>query len=115
MEKSSLIHKSDSVFSFPISKDEIEIRLLTKKNDDIKKVELMYNDKYKFHEGVKTKGINKLYSDQRYDYYVTRMKLIDKRFAYIFKITTYDDFIYYFSESGIDTKYDITKGFYDFL
>ena len=115
MEKSSLIHQSDSIYSFPISKDEVEIRLLTKKNDDIKKVELMYNDKYKFHEGVKTTDIHKTYSDDRYDYYIIKMKLKDLRFAYVFKITTYDDYVYYYSESGVTTKYDVTKGFYDFF
>ena len=115
MEKSSLIHQSDSIYSFPISKDEVEIRLLTKKDDDIKKVELMYNDKYKFHEGVKTTDIHKTYSDDRYDYYIIKMKLKDLRFAYVFKITTYDDSVYYYSESGVTTKYDVTKGFYDFF
>ena len=44
MEKSALIHKSDSIYSFPVSNNEIEIRLLTKKNDDIRKIELVYID-----------------------------------------------------------------------
>ena len=115
MEKSSLIHQSDSIFSFPVSNNEVEIRLLTKKDDDIKRVELMYSDKYKFHEGVKYKDIEKAYSCDRYDYYIIKMTLVDLRFAYIFKITTIEDHVYYFSESGISEKYDITKGFYDFF
>ena len=48
MEVSSLIHQSDSLNSFPLSMNEVEIRLLTKKDDDILKVELVYNEKYKF-------------------------------------------------------------------
>lgn len=115
MENSSLIHQSDSVYSFPISKDEVEIRLLTKKGDSIKKVELMYNDKYKFHEGIKFKDINKSFSDNRYDYYIIRLKLTDLRFAYIFKITTNDNEVLYFSESGVSKEYNIEKGFYDFF
>ncbi|MBQ4061164.1 MAG: alpha amylase N-terminal ig-like domain-containing protein, partial [Bacilli bacterium] len=45
MEKSAIIHKSDSIYSFPLNKNSVEIRLLTKKGDNIKKVELVYNDK----------------------------------------------------------------------
>lgn len=115
MEKSALIHKSDSIYSFPLSNNEIEIRLLTKKNDDIKKIELVYNDKYKFHEGIKLKQIFKKFSDDQYDYYIDRLKLEDYRFAYIFRITTLDGEVYYFSESGVREDYDITKGFYDFF
>ncbi len=115
MEKSALIHKSDSIYSFPLNENEIELRLLTKKDDDILKVELMYNDKYKFHEKVYLKEIYKKYSDAVYDYYIEIVKLKDLRFAYVFKITTQDYKEYYFSESGITTQYDITKGFYDFF
>ena len=115
MEKSALIHKSDSIYSFPLSSNLVEIRLLTKKDDDIVKVELIYNDKYKFHESVKSKEIFKKYSDDRYDYYIERMVLTDLRFAYVFKITTIKNYVFYFSESGVTDDYDITKGFYDFF
>lgn len=115
MEKSALIHKSDSIYSFPVSNNEIEIRLLTKKNDDIRKIELVYNDKYKFHEMIKLKQIFKKFSDDQYDYYIDRIKLTDYRFAYIFRITTLDGEVFYFSESGVTEDYDITKGFYDFF
>ena len=53
MEKSALEHYSESIYSHPISKDTIEIRLRTKLGDDIKKVELLYADKFKFYKGVK--------------------------------------------------------------
>lgn len=115
MEKSAIIHKSDSIYSFPLNKNSVEIRLLTKKGDNIKKVELVYNDKYKFHEFVNYKEIFKKYSDDRFDYYIEIVNLSDLRFAYIFKITTTLDEVYYFSESGITDSYDITKGFYDFF
>lgn len=115
MDIASLKHKSDSIYSFPVSKDEIEIRLLTKKDDDIAKVELVYNNKYSFHENVKTMPIEKKYNDGVYDYYVKRIKLKDKRFAYVFKLTLYSGEQYYFSESGASKNYDITKGYYDFF
>ena len=35
MEASSIIHLSDSIYSFPLDENTIEIRLLTKKDDDI--------------------------------------------------------------------------------
>ena len=115
MDKAALRHKSDSIYSFAISEDEVEIRLLTKKDDDISKVELVCNDKYSFHECVKTLLMPKVCHDDTYDYYVCRIKLKDKRFAYVFKLTLQDDKVYYFSESGVSETYDISKGFYDFF
>ncbi len=115
MDISSLKHKSDSIYSHPVSKDEIELRLLTKKDDDILKVELVYNDKYSFHEQVKTLVVSKICNDGVYDYYIVRIKLKDKRFAYVFKLTLLNNEIYYFSEAGVSKTYDITKGFYNFF
>lgn len=115
MDKSSLEHYSESIYSHPISDDEIEIRLKTKKDDDIKRVELIYNNKYSFHECVKFKDITTKISDEVHTYYIIRVKLIDKRFAYIFKIHLYSGESYFFSESGVTSHYDITKGFYDFF
>lgn len=108
-------HESDSIYSFPVSDNEVEIRLLTKKDDDIAKVELIYNDKYVFHKTVKALPMPKVNSDDTFDYYVIRVKLVDKRFAYVFRLTLTDDSVYYFSESGVTNHYDITKGFYDFF
>lgn len=115
MEASSIIHLSDSIYSFPLDENTIEIRLLTKKDDDIKKVELIYNDKYFFHEKVFSQVIQKTYTDNLYDYYVLRFALKDTRFAYVFRITSLNDEVFYFSESGVTKTYDISKGFYDFF
>lgn len=70
MENSSLRHLADSLYSFAISLNEVEIRLITKKDDDISKVELMYNEKYKFHKFVKFVEMKKAASDDSKDYYV---------------------------------------------
>ena len=43
------------------------------------------------------------------------MKLKDKRLAYVFKITTFKNDVFYFSESGVTEDYDIEKGHYDFF
>ena len=115
MEISSLKHKTDSIYSYPISQNEIQIIFLTKKDDDIKKVELMYNEKYKFHEEVFFLDMPKVCDDGVNDYYILRIKLKDKRFAYVFKLTLNNGQIYYFSESGVSNHYDIKKGYYDFF
>ena len=115
MDKSALEHISESIYSHPISKDTVEIRLKTKFGGDIKKVELLYADKFKFHFGVKSKEITETVNDDHFTYYIIRLKLKDKRLAYIFKITTLKNHIYYFSESGATEDYDIKKGFYDFF
>ena len=115
MERSAIEHISESIYSHPISSNEVEIRLRTKLNDDIKKVELLYNDKFKFHMGVKVKEITKTVSDDYFTYFITTLKLKDKRLAYIFKITTLKNRVFYFSESGVSEDYDYTKGYLDFF
>lgn len=115
MDVAALRHKSDSIYSFCLNEKEAEIRLLTKKDDDILKVELIYNDKYSFHECVKSLLMPKICSDDIYDYYVLRIELKDKRFAYVFRITQLDGKQFYFSESGVNESYDIKKGYYDFF
>ena len=115
MEKSALEHYSESIYSHPISKDTIEIRLRTKLGDDIKKVELLYADKFKFYKGVKTLEIKETVSNDCFTFYIVRLKLKDKRLAYIFKLTTFKNHVFYFSESGVTEDYDIKKGHYDFF
>ena len=115
MENSSLRHNSDSIYSFALSLNEVEIRLITKKDDDILKVELMYNEKYKFHKFVKFLTMKKVASDDSKDYYVTRLRLSDKRLAYVFKFTLEDGSIKYFSEFGVSDSYDISEGQFNFF
>lgn len=115
MDKSALEHISESVYSHPISNDTIEIRLKTKLGDDIKKVELLYAEKFKLHKGFKSKEIVETISDEYFTYYITHLKLNDKRLAYIFKLTTLKNHVFYFSESGVTEDYDIKKGNYDFF
>ena len=109
MDKSALEHISESVYSHPISKDTIEIRLKTKLGDDIKKVELLYAEKFKLYKGFKSKEIVETISDEYFTYYITHLKLNDKRLAYIFKLTTLKNHVFYFSESGVTEDYDIKK------
>lgn len=115
MENSSLRHLADSLYSFAISLNEVEIRLITKKDDDISKVELMYNEKYKFHKFVKFVEMKKAASDDSKDYYVIRLKLTDKRLAYVFKLTLLDGSIKYFSELGVSDHYDFSQGQFNFF
>ena len=115
MENSSLRHNADSLYSFALSINEVEIRLITKKDDDILYVELMYNEKYQFHKSAKFLKMKKVASDDAKDYYVIRLKLTDKRLAYVFKITLKDGSIKYFSELGVSDSYDIKQGQFNFF
>lgn len=116
MDKSAIEHISESVFSHPISNNEVEIRLKTRLGDDIEKIELIYNDKFKFHNKTKSLKIIKSISDEYFTYFVVRLKLLkDKRLAYIFKITLLNGKVYYFSESGVTEEYEIENGHYDFF
>lgn len=115
MDCSSLRHCCESIYSHPIDSNTIQIRLQTKKDDDIKYVDLLFNNKYLFHMGVESLRINKSFCDEYFDYYVINKRLDDTRFAYIFKITLTNDDVFYFSEAGVEKQYDVKKGFYSFF
>lgn len=113
MNRYAMQHIMDSSFCFPISENEIEIRLQTAR-DDMKWVELIYESKYVFGMTQKRVRMNRAYSSELYDYYTIRLQLEDTRLAYVFYVNDgYESC--FFSEDGITRDYDYTKGFYNFF
>lgn len=113
MNESALLHITDSAYCFPISENKITIRIRTAK-DDIHKVWLLFESKYKIGEVHKKASMHKTLSGRIYDYYSVTLTLEDTRLAYVFFLDDGKD-KYYFSEDGLTEEYDFSKGYYNFF
>ena len=113
MNKYALQHIVDSSYCFPVSPNEIVLRLRTAK-DDIVRAQVIYESKYVIAETQKTAEMRKAYVGELFDFYEVKLTLEDTRLAYVFYI---DDGkkCYYFSEDGATESYDFTIGFYNFF
>lgn len=113
MNRHAILHIIDSSYCFPVSENEIVLRLRTAKND-IEYAEVVYENKYDFGISQNTQEMSKLYTSELYDYFVVKLTLNDPRLAYVFRVFDGEQY-YYFSEDGITIDYDFTLGFYNFF
>lgn len=113
MNQFALLHITDSEYCFPVSENEIVIRLRTAKND-IERAYIIYESKYIIGNSQQKLQMKKELSGELYDYYSIRLKLEDTRLAYVFYLYDGKEY-YYFSEDGATLTYDFTKGFYNFF
>lgn len=109
----AIYHLQDSPYCFPISSDEMVIRLRTAA-DDIDKVTIVYENKYVIGETQQSRVMTKAYKGSLFDWYEITLKLQDTRLAYVFLIESGDE-TYYFSEDGITKDYDFSLGYYNFF
>ena len=113
MNKYALQHIVDSLYCFPVSPNEIVLRLRTAK-DDIVRAQVIYESKYVIAESQKTAEMRKAYVGELFDFYEVKLTLEDTRLAYVFYIDDGEK-CYYFSEDGATENYDFTIGFYNFF
>lgn len=113
MNKYAMQHIADSSYCFPISKNEIVLRLRTGKND-IACAEVLYESKYVIGEKQKRAKMRKAYIGEIFDFYEVKLTLEDTRLAYVFYVNDGEE-NYYFSEDGVTKNYDFTVGFYNFF
>lgn len=107
------MHKSDFPYVSVISKNTIEVRIQTPKNQ-VKSVVVGYNDPYnynKFDWIELTEQMELKATDDMYDWWVAKLTVDTRRFQYNFKITTSDDQLYYYTEAGLDTSYEVLYQF----
>lgn len=109
MDFSSLYHRNESIYSYATDLKELKITLRTKHNDDIKKVFLIYNSKYKILSEQKEIEITSKLETKYFDFYYIYLTVDDVRVGYIFKIITNNDKVYYYSEGKL-----ISEGTYNF-
>ena len=117
MDFSSLYHRNESIYSYATSEKELKITLRTKHNDDIKKVSVIYNSKYKLLDEQKEVEISSKLETKYFDFYYIYLKVDDVRVGYIFKIITNDNKTYFYSEGRLisERSYDFEKAHYDYF
>lgn len=113
ISKTAILHIMDSAYCFPVSRDEMVIRIRTAKND-IKNAEIIYESKYVFGTHQNHKKMTKIFTDGLYDFFSVHLKLKDTRLAYVFYLTDRDG-SYFFSEDGITKEYTYELGYYNFF
>ena len=113
MNKYAIQHIADSSYCFPISKNEIVLRLRTGK-DDIACAEVLYESKYMIGQKQKSIKMRKAYTGEIFDFFEVKLELEDTRLAYVFYVNDGEK-NYYFSEDGVTESYDFTIGFYNFF
>lgn len=113
MNKCALLHIVDSSYCFPVSENEIVLRLRTAK-DDIVRAQVIYESKYVIGQTQKRAEMKKLYVTEPYDFYEVKLTLEDTRLAYVFYV---DDGTerYFISEDGATETYDFSIGYYNFF
>lgn len=113
MNKFAIQHIVDSSYCFPVSSNEIVLRLRTAK-DDIVCAQVMYESKYVIGETQQTVDMRKAYTSDLFDFYEVKLTLEDTRLAYVFYVDDGEK-KYFFSEDGVTETYDFTLGFYNFF
>ena len=113
MNKYAVQHIVDSSYCFPVSENEIVLRLRTAK-DDIVRAQVIYESKYIIGMSQKSADMKKAYVGELFDFYEVKLKLEDTRLAYVFYLDDGEK-CYYFSEDGATENYDFTIGFYNFF
>ena len=114
MNKYAILHIPDSRYCFATGEKELVLRLRMSREDDGKKVWLVYAQKYDFTMKRNKTQMQVCYRDKLYSYYEIKLVLKDVRFAYLFEIED-NGKIYYFSEDGVTTSYCFEEGFYNFF
>jgi len=102
MKLEAIYHRPYSEFAFPIDPDTLVIRLRTAKND-INNCILIYHEKYDFTQRGKAK-MNKVASDEMFDYYEVELNVGIKRFKYMFYL-----------EDVYSVKWYSNDGFFDYM
>ncbi len=113
MNEHAILHTMDSEMSFPISENEIVIRIRTSKFDSLK-ITLIYGPKFTYHINRYEEKMTLKYEDKLFNYFEVKLHLSDDRLAYIFKIEENEE-IYYFSEDGVSKSYNFDLGFYNYF
>ena len=114
MNKHAILHKSDSIYSFALNPETAELRLRAAKGD-ILSAEVIYGQKHEFGTHRKTAPMNISATDGLFDYFTVRLRLDDKRLAYIFLLTDTEGNKHYYSEDGLTDTYDFSLAFYNFF
>lgn len=112
MRKEAIFHESESNYSFPISRNEVVLRLRVSNKDNFQSIEVVYGMKYDYHSKRQKVTMSLAYQDELFAYYEVKIKITDVRFVYVFQLETPAK-TYYFCEDGVVDQYDFNFAYYN--
>lgn len=113
MNPQAVFHASDSSCCCPVSERALSLRLRAARGD-FRRVDVIYESKYVFHQRRHRAKMRLEYQTELYDWFTVTLTSEDTRLAYIFRLYGPEGALY-FSEDGLTEKYDYQKGFYNFF
>ena len=118
MNKEAIFHKMDKEYAYALNKNHFLIKIRTKRND-VEKVKLYYCDKYlrkyRRKEGrLHYKEMEKVFSDEIYDYYETEINIEVICLRYFFKLIKSNETIYYGNYRFYNRKITTIDEMFDF-
>ena len=114
MNRYAVFHRPESCFAYPVAGDRLRVVLRVSAQDELDKVELLYNNKYDFTKKRYACRMDRCVTDGVFAYYVAEITLPDARFAYIFRITEKEK-VFYYSEEGLSEEYLFQLAYYTFF
>ncbi len=114
MNKYAVFHKPDSNFAYASAGNRLTVILRVAANDKLDKVEILFNNKYRFTKKRFALEMERCAEDGVFAYYRADVTLPDSRFAYVFRITEKGK-IFYFSEDGLKEDYEFELAYYTFF
>ena len=113
MNRQAVFHAPDSPCCCPVSERALSLRLRAARGE-IQRVEVIYENKYVFHERRRRARMRLSCQTELYDWFTVTLEAEDTRFAYIFRLYGQEG-AWYFSEDGVTDTYDYKKGYYNFF
>lgn len=114
MNQYALFHSIESAYSFPLSQDELLLRVRVDKNDDISHCYLLYNAKHRFFLKRKKLELARKYEDDLYAYYEAKLIVKEHSVAYVFRFDS-EGRHYFYSCDGLTEQYDFAVSYYNFF
>lgn len=106
MNKEALLHIPKSNYAYAVDENTLCIRFRSAKKD-IHSLKLFYGDKFDL-ENMKFCFMEKIFTDEFFDYYESCISVLHNRYVYYFEIESLDEKIY-FGEYGILENIDCSK------
>ena len=114
MNEQAILHIPESGYCFAGSGSQLVLRLRMDRRDEVDRVEILLECKYRFQEKQSCYLMEKKYEDRLFAYYERTIELSDVRTAYVFRIVQGED-AWYFSEDGLTKEYDFSLGYFNFF
>ncbi|MDE6421077.1 MAG: alpha amylase N-terminal ig-like domain-containing protein, partial [Lachnospiraceae bacterium] len=114
MNEQAILHIPESGYCFAGSSSQLVLRLRMDRWDEVDRVEILLECKYRFQEKQSCYLMEKKYEDRLFAYYERTIELSDVRTAYVFRIVQGED-AWYFSEDGLTKEYDFSLGYFNFF